>query len=129
MRFIRLTVRIALFFAILMSILLILTLHLFGRIMSDEYIRELGSIRAQDGVRITEQLEEVLEENDIDAEPIAVLLDLAAEERDVRITLMDKENRPIIQTPGAAPRAPHRRWHELEVRGRPCEVAGPPGFR
>ncbi len=128
MRFIRITVRIALFFAALMLILLVLTLHLFGSVLGDEYIQELGTIRAQEGVLIIERLEDLLADNEINSEIIVSLLNRTANERGLRITLMDTEDLPIVETPGSAPRVPHRRWHEMEIRNRPCEVSGPPGL-
>jgi signal transduction histidine kinase len=112
--------KLALLFVLLVGILITAIIHLFGRVAGHGLLRELGVLRAHEGVLIAEHIETLLEEHRLDSPEVKRLLDGAGHPWgvDVKLQLLDQDG-----THGP----PHDHTvKELEVRGRVCQVFGPP---
>jgi len=128
-RFFWLPARIALLFALLMALLLVLALTLFGRVVGRDLIREVGAIRAQGGVLLAERIEHLCETGALDSPECAEALKTAERESGMEIALLDRAGRLVAGTQNHPGYTPHGGWEETSVKGRPCEIAGPPGLQ
>lgn len=115
----------AVFFALIIIVVLTATLALFVHVAGQALIVELGSLRAYQGLEVVELLESHLAAgrfDDVLTDPEARrLLETAAAGRgfDLRLQRIDDF---------AASRAHRQRVWTVEVQGRECEVLGPPVF-
>jgi signal transduction histidine kinase len=111
-------------FAVVMGVALTATLMLFGRVAGHGLLRELGMLRAHEGLVLAERIEAMLPGRDLDDPAIASLIAGASEPLGAAIRLEPPEKAPVAvrQKPGRHRRPPEH----VTVRGRRCTIVGPP---
>jgi signal transduction histidine kinase len=115
------TVKLALLFVLLVGVLISAVIHLFGRVAGHGLLRELGVLRAHEGVLIAEHIEILLDEHPLDSPEVQSLLAGAGQPWGIDIQLQ------LIDDKVAHRRLLHDHTvKEVEVRGRVCHVFGPP---
>lgn len=129
MRLFWLAAHTALLFALLIGVLLALAFQLFGRVVGTDVVREIGTLRVQQGVLIAERLEALHRQVPFDSAACLDLLQAAEKERGMEIALIDSSGRYLIGADRRPPHAPHGPWRSMDINGRACRIAGPPGLQ
>ena len=123
MRSFRFALRIAGFFAVVMAVVLVGSFGLFARVAGHDLLREVGRLRAHEGVAAAERIEAVIDTAPLQGPEVAEILRAESEPVGTEMKLLP---------PDAQPPEVHKH-HALEmsaiaVRGRRCVVFGPPVF-
>jgi two-component system, OmpR family, sensor kinase len=119
----------ALLFALLIGILLALALHLFGRVVGTDVVNEIGTLRVRQGVLLAERLEAVHGQVPFDRAACLALLRSAEAEHGMEIALSDSSGHSLAGADRRPTYIPHGPWRGIDVDGRACQIAGPPGLQ
>ncbi len=127
MRLFWLTARIAVLFALLMTLLLAASLHLFSRIMGGEVMQEIDIARTREAVLVAKKLEELCPEGRFDNPACRDFLRSIENEEGTWLAVLDPTGRVLAGRLGhALPK--HLPWRTVEIEGRTCQIGGPPGL-
>jgi signal transduction histidine kinase len=115
--------KLAILFALLVGILITAIIHLFGRVAGHGLLRELGVLRAHEGVMIAEHIEPLLDQHPLDSPEVRELVARAAQPWGIEVRM--QAGAPSAAEVREARLAAHG-IHELSIRGRRCRMLGHP---
>lgn len=118
--------KIALLFAVVLVVALTGTLMLFGKVAGHGVLRELGLLRAHEGLVLAEQVEVMLEEHNL-ADPEVLSL-VARTGPPLGSEIRVEETGSQAVSTAKRPRHRHQPDRLVTVRGRQCMIVGPPNF-
>lgn len=130
------TARIAAIFAVLLTLSLLATSHLFGRVVGRDVVQEIITARADTGTVLAEEIEQLLDEHELEDKEVADHVLRRARELGIKVALVDADGECVFSSRGrgcgpARTRDEGRRGRSREGReyrlggGRPYEVSVP----
>jgi len=105
------TAKIAAIFAALLVLTLLSTMHLFGKVVGRDLVKELTTARADTGALVAEEVESLLADHEMDDHAVFEVLRDRGDEYDIQLVLMDDRGQCTAASKGG-------RWCRARRPGR-----------